>query len=458
MNGRAGWCWWPGAVRQPHYWRPALVGFFGFGGGGGGVSIGIGFGNVGWVPLAPHEAWHPWYGRGWYGQGGYNRTLVNNTIIRNTNIYNVYRNARFNNGVAYTNVNSFGRGSQAFYAGERSPDPQCIAGSGTAAFDTGTIEPGIYESQSGVGWIELPAGSDSPVLRSFLGRSSSAGAVFRTAKSDGSIPAAYARLSPCVNGAAGTGRNIGRRTGIPARMRGQSADANSSFQQRAGQTPNTNTGVQPGQNSGWRSMGQNPSPAAPSPGVSGNSGSGWQRSPVNTPQSRVESRSNGNGYNRPASGDSGWRRFGAPDANSASRPWNAPRRSRTATTRDGTGLDIPAIAVPPLLPGLLRTRTAIQDPPAHLRLGSRAGTRARAKTIALGRPCEWNSPSCTIGRHTRLREHSNRAPKLRVRSPATVRHAPTARLRVSGTMMLLRERGSRPSPSSNGGGGHQRRR
>ena len=33
-NGGAGWCWWPGAVGRPHFWRPALVAFFGFGGGG----------------------------------------------------------------------------------------------------------------------------------------------------------------------------------------------------------------------------------------------------------------------------------------------------------------------------------------------------------------------------------------------------------------------------------------
>ena len=41
---------------------------------------------------------------------------------------------------------------------------------------------------------------------------------------------------------------------------------------------------------------------------------------MNAPRSRVESRSNGNGYNRPASGDSAWRRFGAPEGNSVSRP------------------------------------------------------------------------------------------------------------------------------------------
>jgi hypothetical protein len=112
-NGGHGWCWWPGAVGRPHYWRPALVGFFGFGSGGVGVGVGFGFGNVGWVALAPHEVWHPWYGRGWYG-GGYNRS-VNNVFVHNVNIYNSFRNARINNGVAYMHSNSFGQGTHGFY-------------------------------------------------------------------------------------------------------------------------------------------------------------------------------------------------------------------------------------------------------------------------------------------------------------------------------------------------------
>jgi hypothetical protein len=37
-----------------------LVGFVGFNVGA--VGIGVGFGNIGWVPLAPNEAFHPWWG------------------------------------------------------------------------------------------------------------------------------------------------------------------------------------------------------------------------------------------------------------------------------------------------------------------------------------------------------------------------------------------------------------
>lgn len=84
-----GWAWYPprrGFVYEP--WRPALVAFFGFGGPS--VSVGFGFGNIGWVPLAPYEPFHPWWGR----------TVFNN-VTNVTNVYNygnvtrVYRNAGY---------------------------------------------------------------------------------------------------------------------------------------------------------------------------------------------------------------------------------------------------------------------------------------------------------------------------------------------------------------------------
>jgi hypothetical protein len=75
-----------------HYWSPALVGFFGFGGGG--FGGGFGFGNIGWVPLAPYEMFHPWWGRGY--SGGLNRGMN----ITNANLTSVYRNARVANGVS----------------------------------------------------------------------------------------------------------------------------------------------------------------------------------------------------------------------------------------------------------------------------------------------------------------------------------------------------------------------
>jgi FecR protein len=97
-----GWCWYPGGLRGRQYWSPALVGFIGFGGGGG---FGFGFGNVGWVPLAPFEPFHRWWG------GGYRRGFEGrSTIINNVNVAGTYRNARFSNGITGVSAGNFGRG------------------------------------------------------------------------------------------------------------------------------------------------------------------------------------------------------------------------------------------------------------------------------------------------------------------------------------------------------------
>jgi len=106
-----GWCWFPGPRHHRHFWRPALVAFFGFGGHG--FSVGVGFGNIGWVPLAPYEPFYPWYGRRFYGHFR-NPVLVRNniTVINNTNIVNVYRNARGGRGVSGIGAGEFARGGR----------------------------------------------------------------------------------------------------------------------------------------------------------------------------------------------------------------------------------------------------------------------------------------------------------------------------------------------------------
>ncbi|MEI9813364.1 MAG: DUF6600 domain-containing protein [Acidobacteriota bacterium] len=103
-----GWAWYPGAIRSRYYWRPALVGFFGWGNVGVSIGSGWGFGNVGWVPLAPYEVYRPWYGAR-FRNGGFGNNI---TIVNNTNITNVYRNARqFNgrDGVTSIQAGNFGR-------------------------------------------------------------------------------------------------------------------------------------------------------------------------------------------------------------------------------------------------------------------------------------------------------------------------------------------------------------
>ena len=106
-----GWCWYPGGRTSHHYYRPALVAFFGLGSGGIGIGFGGGFGHVGWVPLAPHEPFYPWYGSRYYN-GYRNGGSINNThITNNINITNVYRNARVDGGVSSVQAGNFGRGS-----------------------------------------------------------------------------------------------------------------------------------------------------------------------------------------------------------------------------------------------------------------------------------------------------------------------------------------------------------
>jgi len=107
-----GWCWWPGARYSRHYWRPGLVAFFGWGSHSGfNVGIGFGFGRVGWLPLAPHEVYRPWYGRNHYS-GYRNRGYIDNSVhvVNNVNITNVYRNARINNAITAVEGTDFAHG------------------------------------------------------------------------------------------------------------------------------------------------------------------------------------------------------------------------------------------------------------------------------------------------------------------------------------------------------------
>ena len=113
-HGPYGWCWWPGAIGARHYWSPGLVAFFGYGSGSGfhfGVGIGFGFGRVGWLPLAPYEHYHPWYGHRYY-RGYRNGNYVDNSvnIVNNINVTNVYRNARVGNSITAVEGAEFGRG------------------------------------------------------------------------------------------------------------------------------------------------------------------------------------------------------------------------------------------------------------------------------------------------------------------------------------------------------------
>lgn len=95
-NGGYGWCWWPGALGASYLWNPALVGFFGIGAG------------LGWIALAPFEAFFGWWGH-WFrgGYGGFG-------VFRNANIFGMYRNAAFRGGAVFGGYNGFGGPHQRF--------------------------------------------------------------------------------------------------------------------------------------------------------------------------------------------------------------------------------------------------------------------------------------------------------------------------------------------------------
>jgi hypothetical protein len=100
-----GWSWYPGPHIGHTWWRPAMVGFFGW---GAGFGVSFGYGNIGWCALAPYEIYRPWYGHG--GWGGHSGGVYIN-VVHNTNIYNTYRNAGAVNGVTAVTAADFGRGN-----------------------------------------------------------------------------------------------------------------------------------------------------------------------------------------------------------------------------------------------------------------------------------------------------------------------------------------------------------
>lgn len=88
VDGR--WGWSPGEFARRPVYAPALVAFIGDDDFSIGVSIGFGERHVGWVPLAPHEAFRPYYNASPTYVRNVNITTVNNTVINNiTNVTNV---------------------------------------------------------------------------------------------------------------------------------------------------------------------------------------------------------------------------------------------------------------------------------------------------------------------------------------------------------------------------------
>ncbi len=289
-----GWCWYPGG-RGRHYWRPALVGFFGWGGRGGGLSVGFGFGNVGWVPLAPYERYYPWYGRRQYGgyrNSGYVDRSIN--ITNNVNITNVYRNARVRNSVTGVDVDGFTRGR----AGTSVSNPDDLRRTGHVRGQI-PVAPGdesLRVSDRVVRQERIARNTDSGRFYSrqqprsvervpFSEQQRSLDRVARTERTN--------RFEPETVSSGGTGW---RREGEAPR-----GEAQSRQEARQGEKLNR-TDSTGGAGSGWRRFGD---PA---------SGENRAQAPRGEAQSRQEARQDERLNRTESSGGarSGWRRFGDP--------------------------------------------------------------------------------------------------------------------------------------------------
>jgi hypothetical protein len=95
VHDRWGWC--PGEFARRPVYAPALVAFIGGDDFGISISIGRSFPAVGWVPLAPREAFHPYY----HATPRYvrNVNVANVTVVNNITVIN-------NNATASTFANS----------------------------------------------------------------------------------------------------------------------------------------------------------------------------------------------------------------------------------------------------------------------------------------------------------------------------------------------------------------
>ncbi|MFN7920586.1 MAG: DUF6600 domain-containing protein [Bryobacteraceae bacterium] len=326
-----GWCWWPGGYRSRHFWRPALVSFFGWNSWGGvSFGVGLGFGRVGWCPLAPYEVFRPWYGRGYYGgyrNGGYygNRT----TIVNNINIYNTYRNARVHNGMSVIDGNDFrsGRVGNFHRVGESElRQASVVRGQMPMVPDRGSLrmsdrEPGRINAQgagqdrffsrrapaqvSRVSFDEQRRGMEQVTQRTFGdashgGRgidSGSRGTPSATRGVDGNAGPGYRADSPRSGAEAGrtadsADRGSWRRSG----------DSSSRTTDSGSRTADHNSGSS--DNGGWRRFGE-PSRNADAGSARGGADTSRRSDPGSRTMDRGTRGSDG-------SSDGGWRRFGEP--------------------------------------------------------------------------------------------------------------------------------------------------
>jgi hypothetical protein len=313
-----GWLWYPGARGMRSYWSPGMVAFFGFGAGGFNLGFGFGFGNVGWVPLAPFEVFHPWWGRGYYG--GFNR----NINITNVNIASVYRNARVAHGVSSIGAEDFrnGRfGNISHPTGEQLRTAGLIQGQVGIAPSRSNLQ---YASHAAA-FTPRTSGStrffthQQPAAAQRMPFSQQQRAMEQGSRTSGAVPAGRLGGGIANDRPAAAGRLGGTANDRPAMSAGQGS------QSAAGNRANGSAAASSGNSGGFRRFGD---PGAQSGGAAPNaaqrSESGWRGSqssaPQNTRPSQPQSQPGG-----------GYRRFGSPgnSPGSGTPQYSAPQNRST---------------------------------------------------------------------------------------------------------------------------------
>jgi hypothetical protein len=351
-----GWCWYPGLVTARHYWSPALVGFFGFGGGGG---IGFGFGNVGWVPLAPFEVFHPWWGRGFYGRGDFNHSInITNVNITNVNVTNVYRNAQFRNGISAVAAHDFQNGRFN----------NVIRTSGAQVGSAGVIRGQMPFTATSAQHLRFSDRQATAIPRS------SQNARFFTQQQPNPVPRGQLNLA-------------GRQTTQPA----------ASPNNRVGNGQNSDAG-------GWRRFG---SPSGQPSGGQGNQPSvnrNGSASPAQAPRNDRPS----------ASPQGGWQRFGAPaggntpsqpvNRNGSASPAQAPRNDQPSASPQGgwqrfgapAGGNTPSQGQSPAAP----RQNFRSSPDQGQRFGAPGGGAGRQDSLRIAPPVVRERPSYSAPRQS----------------------------------------------------------
>ncbi len=334
-NSGYGWCWWPGARFGVSLWSPALVGFFGWGGGAGLWA------GLGWVALAPFEAFHAWWGHGAFGRGGFGfRGGFGRGygFERNANIASMYRNAAIRGGAMTAAYDRFGGPGQRFSPATRAQltNASVFHGGVPVSPGRGSFQ---FSNRQAVANPRLASAANRQFFRSPQGRSSQemSGARFGSTPETHGVAPNMQRSSGVRNGyAPSSGASGWQRFGAP----GNSSGLRQSF-----------NGAQ--EQSGWHRFGQpqgsasgtygGARPGAAQPGYSRPYGQGsYQSRPPGANSAASQPRSGSPGYGGYNGGNGGGRsaftapRYSGPSAPHYSAP-SAPRYSAPSRASGGGG-------------------------------------------------------------------------------------------------------------------------